>query len=120
MACACARGDRLSETALPYGAPWSSWRKRASSAADEIAFAWAVDELELEPVGVVEEQGVVARRVVVLAWAAFDVRLLVFQPGGALVDQRTAAGREGDVVDAHRVAVIRRGMDIGLAFAQAE
>ena len=45
-----------------------------------------VHELELEPVRVVEEDRVVAGRIVVLLRAALDLGALLAKPGGTLVD----------------------------------
>ena len=71
------------------------------------ALARAVHELELHAVGVVEEERVVPGRVVVLARLALDLRAALAQPAGALVHHLARGGRQREVVDAHRVAVVR-------------
>jgi len=68
----------------------------------------------------VQEDGVVAGRVVVLARGVLDLSGLLAQPSGAFVDERLAAGREGDVVDPDAIAVIWRGVSAGLALAQTQ
>ena len=64
-----------------------------------------MDDLELDPVGVIEEDGVVARRVAVLPRWALDLRACADEPVVALVDGRPRARLEGDVVEAYPVAV---------------
>ena len=64
-----------------------------------------MDELELDAVGVVDEDRVVAGRVVVLAWAALDLGADVAGPVGDLLDRLPARRREGEVVQSDRVAV---------------
>ena len=65
-------------------------------------------ELELEPVGVVEEHGVVPGLVPVGLRAALDLGVVRAQPLGPLVDGRPRGDLERDVVQADAVAVVRR------------
>ena len=70
-----------------------------------------VDDLELEPVGVVEEDRVVPGMVLVLLGPALDLGAAGAQPVRALVDDFARRRLERDVVDADRVAVVaRRGV----------
>jgi hypothetical protein len=67
-----------------------------------------MQNLELDPVGVVEEDGVVARRVAVFAWLALNRRVAAAgEPAGALVHDLARGRRKRDVVDADRVALDR-------------
>ena len=59
-----------------------------------------VDDLELEPVGVVEEHGVVAGRVAVLLRLALELGADRAQPLGALVDVGARERLEAEVVEA--------------------
>src|SRR5215204_2836663 len=63
-------------------------------------------ELQFEPVGVVEEHGVVTRQVTVRLRAALDLHLVGAQPLGALVDRAARRRLEGDVMQADAVAVV--------------
>jgi hypothetical protein len=76
-------------------------------------------ELELEPVGVVEEHGVVTGLVPVGPGAALDLGVLGAQPVGPLVDGRPRDGLERDVVEADAVAVDRSAV-FRRRLAQAE
>jgi hypothetical protein len=66
-----------------------------------------VDDLELDAVGIVEEDCVVAGDVAVLLGAALDLRAAGAQPLGALVDDEARASLERQVVEADAVAVVR-------------
>jgi hypothetical protein len=63
-------------------------------------------ELELEPVGVVEEHRVVARLVPVGLGAALDLGVVGTEPFRPLVDGRPRRDLEGDVVETDAVAVV--------------
>ena len=76
-------------------------------------------ELELEPVGVVEEHRVVPRLVPVGPGAALDLGVVGAQPVGPLVDGRARDGLERDVVEADPVAVDLAAV-LGRRLAQAE
>ncbi len=89
-------------------------------ATHQIALTGPVENLELQTVRVVEEDGVVAGRVVVLTRTTLDLRPLLAQPGRTLVDTGSATGREGDVVDPDRIAVVGGGMSSGLPLAEAD
>src|SRR6187431_1350693 len=68
-----------------------------------------VEDLELDAVGVVEEDGVVAGRVGVLARAALDLGAGLSQPRGALVDRGARGGLECEVMEADGVPVVASG-----------
>lgn len=57
-----------------------------------------MDDLELHPVRIMEEEGVVTRRVVVLSRPTLDLDAVLARPAGPVVDNRATAGREGDVM----------------------
>jgi hypothetical protein len=63
------------------------------------------DDLELDPVGVVEEGCVVAGHVVVLLRLALDLGTVAAQPFCTLVDDVSRGRPERDVVDADRIAI---------------
>src|SRR5262249_53433354 len=65
-----------------------------------------VHDLQLYPVGVVEEHGVVARLVAVLLRPALDLGAPLPQPGRALVDRAARPRLERDVMHADGVAVV--------------
>src|SRR3954462_10070419 len=73
-----------------------------------------VDELELEPVGVVEEDRVVAGRVEVLLRPALDLEALLPHPVRALVDDTARRGLDREVVQPDPIAVValRRGLSL--------
>ncbi len=83
----------------------------------------SVHDLELDAVGVVEEERVVAQHVVVLLRRRLDRNAPLPRPGVALVDDLARVGFERDVVDADAVAVVLAGdsrlaqADGGAAFA---
>src|SRR5918994_7632185 len=77
-----------------------------------------VHELELDPVGVEEEDGVVAGDVVVLARVGFDRRARREQPAVALVDDVARGGVEREVVEPDAVAV--RPDPVALRLAEAD
>ena len=111
-ACCRARGRRARRgSAMVSRAPLEALEPRleAPDLRDEVALARPVHELELDGVRVVEEDRVVAGRVVVLARAALDRRALLAQPRRALVDRRARRGAEREVVQADRVAVVGDG-----------
>ena len=62
-------------------------------------------ELQFEPVGVVEEHGVIPKLVTVRLRTALDLGVVRPQPLGPFVYGRPGADLEGDVVDADAVAV---------------
>src|SRR5687767_4417416 len=64
-----------------------------------------MDDLELEPVRVVEEQRVVPRRVGVFLRFALDLRADLAQPLGPLVDGAARVGLESEVVEPEPVTV---------------
>ena len=63
-------------------------------------------ELQFEPVGVVEEHGVVPKLVPVRLRTTLDLGVVRPQPLGPFVYGRAGADLEGDVVDADAVAVV--------------
>jgi len=66
-----------------------------------------VHHFELDPVGVVEERGVVTRDVVrELFRSALGLDVLCKDPFPALVDGVWRRCLEGDVVDAHSVTIV--------------
>jgi len=77
-------------------------------------------QLELDPVGVVEEDGVVARRVVVLRRTALDPGAVLAEPARPLVDDLTRGNVEADVVDADGVAVVGGVVGVGALLAQTQ
>jgi hypothetical protein len=66
-----------------------------------------VHDLELDAVGVVEEERVVAGPVVVLARLAFYLGASLGEPACAFVDGRAVRSEERDVVNANGVTVER-------------
>ena len=66
-----------------------------------------MDDLQLDAVGVVEEERVVAGSVVVLARLAFDLGAAFREPACTLVDGGTVRREERDVVNTDGVAVER-------------
>src|SRR5215210_3439045 len=78
-----------------------------------------MQDLELEPVEVVEEDRVVPRLVRVLLWAALDRDALLSQPIGPLVDERARVSLEGNVMESEPVAVEAAGR-VRLRGAQAD
>src|SRR3954454_3626500 len=71
-----------------------------------------MDDLELQTVGIEEEDRVVARRVPVLLWLAFELGVVAAEPFRPLVDHGARLRAEGEVVQPDRVAVVA-GADLG-------
>jgi hypothetical protein len=63
-----------------------------------------VHQLQLDSVGVVEEDGVVARRVLVLCRAALDPRSMSAEPLRSLIDDIPGGDVEAEVVYADGVS----------------
>src|SRR6266516_3885726 len=76
-----------------------------------------VDDLELDPVRVVEEDRVVAEDVAVLLRAALDRRAVLLQPLGAIVDRRARGRLDRQMVEPEPIAV---GVSLGLGLAEAD
>src|SRR3954471_13396218 len=74
-----------------------------------------VDDFQLQPVGIVEEDRVVARAVRVLLRLTLELDVLRAEPVRALVDVRPGLGLEGDVMQADPVAVVRLRLRLRLA-----
>src|SRR6266508_2059490 len=74
-----------------------------------------MDDLELEPVRVVEEHGVVAGQVRVLLGLALELNTLSAHPVRALVDLVARVSLEGDVVESDPVPVEGHVVDLRLA-----
>src|SRR5205809_601545 len=80
-----------------------------------------VDDLEFDPVGVVEERGVIALDIVwELLRRAFDLDALLENPLPAPIDGIARRCLERDVVNAYGIPVIRHGVRIGLLLSQPE
>jgi hypothetical protein len=79
-----------------------------------------VQQLELDPVRVVEEDGVVAGGVVVLLRPALDLEAAFAQPASPLVHDVPRADVEAQVMEADRVAVVRSRVRIRLLLTKAE
>src|SRR5436190_8898323 len=69
--------------------------------------AWYVDDLQLHPVGVVEEDRVVPRDVRVFLRFALELHRLPAHPVGALVDLGARVRLEREVVEPDGVPVVR-------------
>src|SRR5436305_3038667 len=76
-----------------------------------------VNDLELQPVRVAEEDGVVPRDVGVLLRLAFDLGTSTSDPIGELVDLCARVGLEREMVKTDGVAVVR---DVRLGLAEPD
>src|SRR5262245_5426218 len=81
--------------------------------------SWNVDDLELEPVRVVEEHRVIPERVGVFLRSALDLCAGVAEPVGPLVDGGARRRLDRDVMKSDRVTVVR-GARGRLRLAQAD
>src|SRR5829696_4904501 len=91
-----------------------------SPARSSAHLVWYVRDLELDAVGVVEEDGVVALAVPVILGPALDRHALAAQPLGALVDLLARIDLEADVMDADPVAVVGNGVRVRLLLAEPD
>src|SRR5204863_9458627 len=80
--------------------------------------AWYVDDLQLHPVGVVEEHRVVPRDVRVFLRFALELHRLPARPIGTIVDLRARVRLEREVVEPDGVPVVR--LRLALCLAQAD
>src|SRR5437867_3611118 len=78
-----------------------------------------VDDLELDAVRVVEEDGVVPELVAIFFGPALDRRALLAQPARALVDDGPRPRLEAEMVQPRLVAV-DRALSLALGLAQAD
>lgn len=82
--------------------------------------AGAVQKLELDAVGIVEEDRVVPGGVVVLTGPRLNLGAAIMQPPSTLVHDLTREDVEAEMVNADRVAVKRNGVCVGLFLAKSE
>src|SRR5438270_4692021 len=68
-----------------------------------------VHALELDPVGVVEEAGVVAGAVVVLLQVVLDLQALLADPAQALIDDLARRRIKREVMNPDAVAIVAAG-----------